>query len=68
MSLYADITTEREAEPTRHKIAIDATQDEADTIAMLYQLDGMRGLETETRAVISEWLQKYMIERNAITA
>ena len=67
LNLYADITTERDTKPIRHKIAIDATQDEADTIAMLYQLDGMRGLETETHAVISEWLQKYIAERNAIT-
>jgi len=68
LSLYTDITTERGTKPTRHKIVIDATQDEADTIAIMYMADGLRGLEPEPRAAISEWLQKYIAERNDTAA
>jgi hypothetical protein len=59
LSLYADIETKWRPE-RRYQISVNNTQTEADTIALLFQVDGRPGLDTEPRAIIGEWIREWL--------
>jgi hypothetical protein len=67
LNLYADIETKWKAK-RRYQIKTDCTQTEADTVALLYQVDGRQGLNTEPRAAIGEWIRAWLTGRNKATA